>query len=295
MARDPGPILVAGATGYVGSELLPELLRRGHRVRALVRRPERARLPDGVTVCAGDAVEGRGLDAALAGCATAYYLIHSMERGAGDDFEARDRRAAIAFGTAARAAGVSRVIYLGGLGDEDSAHLRSRLEVAALLAEHGPPLVHARAAMIIGPGSASFRILRHLVARLPVMVCPRWIETRTQPIAIRDVVRALADLAACDETIPEVQLGGADVLSYRAMMTRTAALMGRSAPWIVGVPVLTPRLSSYWIALVTPVEMALVRPLVDGLGSEMLVTEAPPPGINASPLGFDDAVRAALA
>jgi uncharacterized protein YbjT (DUF2867 family) len=294
MPCDPRPVLVTGATGYVGSELIPELLRRGRRVRALVREPARAALPAAVEVCPGDAADGRGLLDALAGCGAAYYLIHSMGRGATGDFAETDRRAAGVFAAAAREEGVERVVYLGGLGDRDSEHLRSRLEVAELLRRHGPPLVHARAAMIIGPGSASFRILRALAERLPVMVCPRWIETRTQPIAIKDVAHALAALIEHPTRVAEVQLGGRDVLTYREMMERTAALLGRRKPWIVRVPVLTPRLSSYWIALVTPVELALIQPLVEGLGSEMLVTDPPPPGINDAALGFDAAVRAAV-
>jgi uncharacterized protein YbjT (DUF2867 family) len=290
----PDPVLVTGATGSVGSALVPELLRRGHGVRALVRDPSRAALPHAVDVHAGDAISGAGLAAALDGCSTAYYLIHSMGRGGTHDFAARDREAAANFGEAARTAGVGRVIYLGGLGDHDSEHLRSRREVAELLRQSVPHLVHVRAAMIIGPGSASFVMLRSLVERLPVMVCPRWIDTRTQPIASRDVVAALASAGDHEQPPDELQLGGADVLTYREMMSRTAAVLGRRRPRIVKVPVLTPRLSSHWVALVTPVETGLVRPLVAGLGSEMLVTEPPPPGINDQPLGFDDAVRAAL-
>ena len=292
--RDPGPVLVTGATGYVGSELIPELLRRGLRVRALARDPAGADLPAGVDARKGDAVSSAGLPEALEGVGTAYYLIHSMGRGSGAGFAARDRQAAVNFGEAAHAAGVDRVVYLGGLGAEDSEHLRSRAQVAQLLGER-VPLVHVRAAMVIGSGSASFVMLRCLVARLPMMICPRWIETRTQPIAIGDVVRALADVAAVDDAPDEVELGGADVLTYRQMMERTAELLGRRRPRIVPVPVLTPRLSSYWVALVTPVEAGLARPLIDGLGSEMLVEHPPPPGINDDPLGFDDAVRAALA
>ena len=282
-------LLVTGATGYVGSQLVPELLERGHRVRALSRDP--SRLPAAVDGRRGDAVSGDGLAAALEGCRVAYYLIHSMD--ADGDFAARDREAAVNFGEAAQTAGVERVVYLGGLGAEDSEHLRSRLEVAELLAARAPGLVHVRAAMVIGAGSASFVMLRTLVERLPVMVCPRWIDTRTQPVAVRDVVAALAEVAEAGDVPPEIQLGGADVLTYREMMDRTARVLGRRRPLVVKVPVLTPRLSSYWVTLVTPVESGLARPLIDGLASEMLVREPPPPGINDDPLGFDDAVRAA--
>jgi uncharacterized protein YbjT (DUF2867 family) len=158
-----------------------------------------------------------------------------------------------------------------------------------------PALVYVRAAMIIGPGSASFEMLRHLAGRLPVMITPRWLDTRTQPVSVQDVVRALADLAEADTAPAEVQLGGAEVLTYREMITRTAAILGRRRPLIVKLPVLTPRLSSYWVALVTPVEVGLVRPLVDGLKEEMVVETPPPRGVNDGPMGFEDAVRAALA
>jgi uncharacterized protein YbjT (DUF2867 family) len=149
--------------------------------------------------------------------------------------------------------------------------------------------------MIIGPGSASFEILRHLTRRLPVMVTPRWLDTRTQPIAISDVAEALATLAERNDAPEEVELGGAEVLTYRDMIRRTASVLGRRAPLVLPVPLLTPRLSSYWVALVTPVELGLVRPLVEGLAEEMLVHAPPPSGVNDAPLGFDDAVRAALA
>ena len=188
------------------------------------------------------------------------------------------------------------MIYLGGLGaDASSEHLRSRDEVAALLRERVPQFVYARAAMVIGPGSASFEMLRHLTKRLPVMITPRWLDTRTQPVAIADVARAIGELAVRDDVPDEIELGGADVLSYREMIRRTASILGRRPPVVIRVPLLTPRLSSYWVALVTPVEMGLVRPLVDGLKEEMVVRTPPPAGINDDPMGFDDAVRAALA
>src|SRR4051794_24698669 len=293
---NPDPSLVTGASGYVGGRLVDELLARGREVRTLVRDPSRRPQPPAVDARSGDAVSGRGLPEALAGCRTAYYLIHAM--GGGDDFAARDRQAAVNFGEAAAAAGVERVIYLGGLGPtgkDASEHLRSRHEVAELLRLRVSRLVYVRAAMIIGQGSASFEMLRHLVRRLPVMVTPRWVDTRSQPIAIGDVVRALADVAELEDPPDELQLGGADVLSYREMMQRAAGLLGVRKPVIVTVPVLTPSLSSHWVSLITPVDTGLVRPLVDGLKSEMIVEEPPPPGLNDDPLGFEDAVREAIA
>jgi uncharacterized protein YbjT (DUF2867 family) len=287
-------ILITGASGYVGSHLLVELRSRGRRVRALVRNPDSGDLPPDVQRHRGDAVAGTGLPEALEGVKTAYYLIHSMS-GNGD-FVARDRAAAVNFGEAARAAGVERVVYLGGLGPtgpDASVHLRSRHEVAQLLAQR-VPTVYVRAAMVIGPGSASFEMLRHLVARLPVMVTPRWIDTRTQPVAIADVARTLADAGELANPPAEVQVGGADVLTYREMMRRTAGVLERRPPLILKVPVLSPRLSSYWVSLMTPVDTGLVRPLIDGLKSEMVVEHPPPAGLNDAPLGFDEAVRAAL-
>ena len=296
--RDPDPILLTGASGYVGSHLLDELLRRGRSVRALMREPAPGRLPAQVEARKGDAVAGTGLAEALDGCRTAYYLIHSMGSGSGDaaGFARRDREAAVNFGEAARDAGVERVIYLGGLGDETtSEHLRSRHEVGELLRQRVPGLVYVRAAMVIGAGSASFEMLRHLTRRLPVMITPRWLNTRSQPVAIADVARALAALAELEEVPAEVQLGGADVLSYREMIGRTASVMGRRGPLVMPVPLLTPRLSSHWVALVTPVDIGLVRPLIDGLKEEMVVHTPPPPGVNDRPMDFDGAVREALA
>ena len=295
--RHADPILLTGASGYVGGYLLTELVRRGHDVRVLARNPRPGAFPDGVDARQGDAVAGTGLADALAGCATAYYLIHSMGRGSGPnaEFAQRDRAAAHNFGAAAREAGVTRVVYLGGLGptgDDASEHLRSRHEVAEILGAYVSELVYVRAAMVIGAGSASYEMMSALVKRLPVMIAPRWVDTRSQPVALEDVIRTLADVAALEQAPGEVQLGGRDVLTYRDMMLRFAKMQGRT-PRIVKVPVLTPTLSSYWVALVTPVELGLVMPLVDGLKSEMVVESPPPAPINEHPMGFEDAVRAA--
>jgi uncharacterized protein YbjT (DUF2867 family) len=289
-------VLLTGATGYVGGRLLPRLLEDGHTVRCLVRDPARASaLPDAARLVRGDVVSGDGLEEALAGIDVAYYLVHSMGAGGGD-FADRDRQAARAFGHAARAAGVGRVIYLGGLeASAGSEHLRSRHEVAEILDELVEDLVYVRAAMVLGAGSASFQMLEHLVRRLPIMVTPRWIETRSQPVAIADVVGALAGLATLDDPPAEVQLGGAEVLTYREMIERLARVLGRRPPIIVPTPVLSPRLSSYWVALVTPIDLGLARPLIDGLSAEMVVRTPPPPGVNDAPAGYDAAVRAALA
>jgi uncharacterized protein YbjT (DUF2867 family) len=286
--REPDPILITGATCYVGGQLVEILQARGHALRTLSRRGAGA--GDART---GDVLSGQGLPEALEGVNTAYYLVHSM--GSGGDFAAKDRQAAVNFAEAAANAGVDRVIYLGGLGSEDSEHLRSRHEVAQLLrARLGDRLVYVRAAMIIGPGSASYDILEHLIRRLPAMIVPKWLDTETQPIALQDVIRTLADLARREDAPEELQLGGADVLTYREMMRRAAPLMGRRPPLVIRVPVLTPRLSSYWVALVTPVSYGLIKPLVDGLGAEMVVDRKPPAGLNDEPLGFEEAVKAAL-
>jgi uncharacterized protein YbjT (DUF2867 family) len=293
-------IVLTGATGYVGGRLLPRLLEAGHDVRCVVRDRGRAeaKLPEGATLVEGDVAGGDGLAEAAAGADVAYYLVHSMGGANGDgDFAARDRRAARTFGTAMADAGVRRTIYLGGLegGDAGSEHLRSRAEVADVLGAVVPELIHVRAAMIVGDASASFQMLRGLVDHLPVMITPKWLETRSQPVAIDDVTSTLAALAVRADAPREVQLGGADVLTYREMLRRFAAVEGRRQPLLIKVPLFTPRLSSYWVALVTPVELGLVKPLVEGLGAETVVRDPPPAGLNDDPLGFDDAVRAALA
>ncbi len=286
-------MLVTGASGYVGSHLLQGLVDAGHPARALSRNPQAHRFPEGVEAAQGDAFSGDGITEALKDIGTAFYLIHSMGPSA-SDFAERDRTAAQTFATAAKEAGVRRIVYLGGL-EGASAHLASRAETAKTLARHGPELIHVRAAMIVGPGSASFEIVRGLVDHLPAMIAPRWVETKTQPVSISDTVKTLIAVAETDDVPAEVQLGGADVLTYRDMMARYASIAGVRHRPLIKVPFFTPKLSSYWVAMVTPVSLGLIQPLVEGLGEEMVVTEPPPPGINDDPLGFDAAVRAAMA
>ncbi len=288
-------ILLTGATGAVGGALLPKLLDQGHSVKALVRNPEQAKLAGGIEIVEGDVLSGSGLDEALAETDVAYYLIHSMGRSPGD-FELNDRIGARNFAQAAERAGVRRIVYLGGLPPSGggSAHLSSRAEVAEILASAVPEPVHARAAMVIGADSASFTMLSQLVHRLPLMVGPKWIETRTQPIASDDVTSSLATLASFQSPPEDVELGGAEIVSYRQMMDRFARIEGRREPLIIPVPVLSPRLSSYWVRFVTSVEPALARPLIDGLKEEMIVRTPPPAGINDDPMNFDQAVEQAM-
>lgn len=293
----PTRILLTGATGAIGGRLLPELLRGDAAVRALVRDPARADLPPEVDTVRGDMFAGEGIDEALEGVDVAYYLVHAMGRGNTGDFERLDRQGASLFGLAAERAGVRRIVYLGGLdgaGAAESHHLQSRAEVAHVLERHVPEFVHARAAMVVDETSQSFVILRNLVKRLPVMIGPRWVETRSQPIAARDVVRALRALGELDGLPAEVQLGGAQAHKYRELIDITAEAMGRRPPPMVPVPFMTPRLSSLWVSLFGGVEYPLVRPLVEGLRAEMVVTEPPPPGVNDDPMDFKEAVLEAL-
>jgi uncharacterized protein YbjT (DUF2867 family) len=266
-------VLVTGATGYIGGRLVPLLLDEGYEVRCLARcaaklagRSWSAR--PGVEILAGDAGDDAALAAALAECQAAYYLVHSMIV-AGGGYAERDRELAARFGRAAARAGVARIVYLGGLGEEGqhlSRHLSSRREVERALARSGVPVTTFRAAMIIGSGSASFEILRYLVERLPVMVTPRWVTTPCQPIAIRNVLHYLvASLATPASTGATLDIGGEDVLSYRELMQEMAASLGLRRRLIVSVPVLTPRLSSLWIHLVTPLGKEIARPLAEGL------------------------------
>ncbi len=299
----PGRVLVTGATGYIGGRLVPRLVAAGHQVRCLTRSPRR--LTDvpwasDVEVVAGDLADPQTLPAALDGVRTAYYLVHSLGHG---DFAAEDRRAAGNFAAAARAAGVRRIIYLGGPAPSprrSSPHLRSRDEVARILLESGVPTVVLRASIIVGSGSTSFEMLRYLTERLPAMVTPRWVSNRVQPIAVQDVLHYLLAAVDLPDTVRgDFDIAGPDVLTFADMMRRYARVAGLSRRLILPVRVLTPRLSAYWVGLVTPVPSGLARPLVESLIDEALprdrrITEhiADPPG---GLTGFDTAVRLALA
>jgi uncharacterized protein YbjT (DUF2867 family) len=292
-------IAVAGSTGYIGGLLCRRLTEDGQEVRALARRPERAEVlrDAGCEVVQADALEPDTLVPPLEGVDVAYYLVHSMGRGSDGDFAERDHRAAENFATAAAEAGVRRIVYLGGLG-EGSKHLDSRHATAETLREGAVPVSYFRAAAVLGAGSESFRTVFYLVRRLPVMVTPRWVATRTQPIAIDDVVSCLA--AASDLDLPvdrEIQIGGPEVTTYAGMIDELARALGRRPPLRIVVPVLTPRLSSLWIGLVTPVDAGVAKPLIEGLSTETVVTDPSGmeifEGVERTPLR--EALAAALA
>ena len=293
--------LVTGATGYIGGRLVPRLLEAGHGVRCLARDPDRLRdapWRTQVDVARGDVTRTDDVAAALQGVEVAYYLVHSL---AARGFEGVDRGAAQVFAEAARSAGVKRIVYLGGIepsDDEMSPHLRSRREVGQILSASGVPTIVLGAAMILGSGSASFEMLRYLTERLPVMVTPRWVRNRVQPIAIRDVLHHLVAAASFDGDFAGTwDIGGADVVTYGEVMQRYAAAAGLRRRIIVPVPVLSPRLSSYWVNIVTPVPGRLARPLVESLRHEMVCSGPPPPWASATdepPLGVDEALRLAL-
>lgn len=296
------PILVTGASGYIGGRLAPLLLKRGYAIRCLARDPRRLTCRDWASraeIVSGDVMDRDSLRRALHGCSAAYYLVHAMDRRGG--FEQRDREAAANFASVADEVGLQRVIYLGGLGKRShddanvSAHLRSRHEVGDILRQGPVPVTELRAAMIIGSGSASFEIMRALVYRLPVMICPRWVVTRTQPIAVRDVLAYLVGCLQVPETAGgRFDIGGPDVLTYKEMMERFARLVGLKRRMLV-VPVLTPHLSAYWINLVTPVPGSLAFPLVEGLKAETVCEEDRIRHLVPLELtDFDSAVRRAL-
>ncbi len=290
----PLQILVTGATGFIGRRLVPSLTEAGHDVRALTRRPEAYDGPG--TAVGADVHDPDTLAPALEGIDIAYYLVHSLDS---PDFEEKDARASRAFGQAAAEAGVRQIIYLGGLGAEDadlSAHLRSRREVEGLLGEAGVPVTVLRAGIIVGKGGISWELTRQLVKNLPAMVVPKWVATRTQPIAVDDVIRYLVGVADREQAFGRVfEIGGPDQLSYLQMM-ETASLIsrGKAVP-IITVPVLTPRLSSYWLALVTDVDVTTGRNLIDSMGTEVLVSDHSIRDlVPGDPLPYDEAVRRAL-
>lgn len=289
-------VLVTGATGFVGSRLVPELLDAGHDVRALVRSPESYDPPDGVDVAVGDLLDPDSLTGAFADVDAAFYLVHSM--GTGGDFAERDRRAARNFVAGAEAAGVERVVYLGGLGDDGtdlSEHLASRREVEAIFRESEVALTSLRAAVVVGAGSASFDVVYQLIDRLPVMVTPKWVRTPCQPIAVNDVVAYLVGVLDHPETAGETyEIGGPDVLSYQQMLTRTAELAGKRL-YILPVPVLTPKLSTYWVDFVTDVPKSVAHPLILGLKTPVVVSDdriRDVVDVQLTP--FDEAARRAL-
>lgn len=295
-------VAVTGATGYIGTRLVPRLLSAGYAVRCLARSPRK--LADrpwyadpGVEVVQSDLSDVSSLTEHLQGCEAAYYLVHSMQSGS--DYAERDRVMARQFAQAAAAAGVSRIIYLGGLGEPDqrlSAHLASRREVERLLAAGPVPVTVLRAAMIIGSGSASFEILRYLVERLPVLITPRWVRTECQPISIGDVLHYLVQCLAVPETTGRtLEIGGPDVVSYQRLLQIMAEERGLPRRLIIPVPVLTPRLSSWWIHLVTPVSAQMARPLAEGLRNRVVLHDDEAARLMPRTLqGVKESIRVAL-
>jgi len=287
-------VLVTGATGFVGARLVPELVDRGHEVKAMTRRPDAYDGPGKAVF--GDVHDPGSLADALDGVDVAIYLVHSLDDG---DFERKDAAAARAFGAAAGASGVQQVVYLGGLGLDDeelSPHLRSRREVERLLGEAGVPVTVLRAAIVVGSGGISWEMTRRLVKNLPAMIVPRWASTLTQPIAISDVVRYLAGVVGVPEALGRVfEIGGGDRLTYAEMLAQAGSVMhGRRLP-IVHAPVGTPFLSQYWIKLVTGVDATTARNLIESMGNEVVVTDdAIRDLVPGEPLTYAEAVEAAL-
>jgi uncharacterized protein YbjT (DUF2867 family) len=286
-------VLVAGASGFVGRRLCVALDQAGHDVVAMTRNPDSYR---GVgSPVRGDVQDPATLEPAMAGCQAAYYLVHSLQDA---DFEREDAAGATAFGQAAARAGLGRIIYLGGLGNDAdilSAHLRSRREVEKLLGTGGVPVTVIRAAIVIGHGGISWELIRQLVEHLPVMITPKWVSTRTQPIAVDDVVAYLAGVlepAAASGQVYEV--GGPDVLQYSTMLSRVAAIENRPLV-LLPVPLLTPGLSSLWLTFVTDIDIGTGRNLIDSMTNEVVVRDQSIKDlIPIQPMSYDDAVRSAL-
>ena len=286
-------LAVFGATGTIGRALVP-VLTPEHDVLAVSRQERRT--ADGATWVSADVTDADAVRRVLEGVDAAYYLVHSL--GA-RDFERRDAQAAETVAREAARAGVGQLVYLGGLGDDSpnlSPHLRSRLETGRRLASGGVPVTTLQAAMVVGRGSAAFETIVALVERLPGLVCPRWVSTATQPIALTDVVRFLAGVCGREETLGQTyDAGGPEVMTYRQMIERVARLRGRR-PLIVEVPILSPRLSSYWLHLVTPVKAAVARPLIEGLRNETVAKDERLRALVPFTLtSFDEAARQALA
>jgi uncharacterized protein YbjT (DUF2867 family) len=286
-------VLVAGASGFVGRRLVRTLADEGYDVRAMTRHPDDYQ--GSGTPVLGDALDPDTLPAALTGCSAAYYLIHSLSS---PDFARLDADAAVAFGEAAAEAGLRQIVYLGGLGEDSddlSAHLRSRRQVEGLLAGGGVPVTVLRAGIVVGDGGLSWEITRQLVEHLPAMVTPRWVRTRTQPIAVDDVVGYLVGVLGHPEALDRVfEIGGPDVLRYSTMLKRLAAIEGRPLP-ILPVPLLSPGLSSLWLSLVTDVDTRAGRTLVDSMTNEVVVRDDSIRQLAPIPLtSYDDAVRSAL-
>ncbi|MEU9321638.1 SDR family oxidoreductase [Streptomyces sp. NPDC048295] len=298
--------MVTGASGYIGGRLVPELLGAGHRVRCLARTPSKLRdhpWAGEAEAVRGDVTDAESMAVALRGIDVAYYLVHAL--GTGSGFEETDRRAARLFAEQAHAAGVRRIVYLGGLTPRGvpeqslSPHLRSRAEVGRIFLDSPVPASVLRAAVVIGSGSASFEMLRYLTERLPVMVTPSWVHTRTQPIGVRDVLRYLVGSASMPDGVNRTfDIGGPDVLTYQEMMRRYAAVAALPRRIIVPVPVLTPRLSSHWVGLVTPVPASIARPLTESLRHEVVCHEHDiaryVPDLPGRPLPFDEALALAV-
>ncbi|WP_410640961.1 NAD(P)H-binding protein [Amycolatopsis sp. lyj-346] len=286
-------VLVAGASGFVGSRLCPALETAGHEVLAMTRSPAKYR--GAGKAVRGDVADVGSLRDALKGVEAAYYLVHSLDSA---DFKRRDADAARAFARAAGDAGLHRIVYLGGLGDDDDAlsdHLASRREVERLLGETGVPVTVLRAGIVVGHGGTSWELTRQLVEHLPAMVTPRWVGTRTQPIAVADVVRYLVGVLGHPEAAGRTfDIGGPEVLAYRDMLQRVAAIEGRPL-LILPVPLLSPRLSSYWLSLVTDIDVTTGRALIDSMTNEVVVRDdAIRRIVEFEPMGYDEAVLQAL-